>query len=59
MKAEVIKILKGSRVIVKDGVGRKSILYTDRSLTVGDTVLVISGVIVSKSSSSKDVIINV
>lgn len=59
MKAEVTKILKGNKVVVKDGVSRKSILYTDKDLNVGDTVLVISGVIVSKSDPSKDRVINV
>lgn len=46
---EVTEILGQGKIKVKDAVGRESTSFTDKEVTRGDFLIVVSGVVVQKT----------
>jgi hypothetical protein len=46
---EVTEILGGGKIKVKDAVGREFTFFTDKDVTRGDYLIIVSGVVVQKT----------
>jgi len=56
---EITEILGEGKVKIKDMVGRESISFTDKPFSRGDYVVMVSGVIVTKTSKPDITVHNV